>query len=242
MGTQAIYGFRKDGRDKLTVMNNSGYPSYFGAEILSYLRPRTLDRLRETCDRIVLIPEGSRPTPQQIVDHLALARLEDPLGVSVGEAAIDAAYNLLREAQGDLSVYEPEAGFYLMEDYGPAMRDSFWTDWAYVINLDSGQLEIYLGHNTVPSGPGRYAATGSPTWTSEPSQLRHLDGSVEYFPEKRYYGMALLAEYPLSALPGDAAGWAATLEGMADVSYRLRWEDSYVEYPDGRRVYGVQDE
>ncbi|MDO8942983.1 MAG: hypothetical protein Q7U75_07345 [Desulfobacterales bacterium] len=245
MGTQAIYGFRKDGRDRLTVMNNSGYPTYFGVKLLEYLRGQGPTELAETCDRIVLISTGQRPTPQQVIDHLALARIATSVpglgDMDLGSAAIDDTYNLLREAQGDLSVYEPGSPFYLMEDYGQAMAESFWNDWAYVINLDTGMLEIYLGHNTDPTAPGRYSGGGSP-WVSEASQTRRLDGSVERTPERTYYGMALLAEYPIASLPGNPQGWAQTLEGMSDVSYRLRWADIETEYPDGTVKYGIQEE
>ena len=67
-------------------------------------------------------------------------------------------------------------------DYGNFMADSLFNEWSYIINLDSGVLEIYHGFNKDPNANGRYA-----------SQKREND-------DGEYYGVVLEKEIPLEEL------------------------------------------
>lgn len=65
-------------------------------------------------------------------------------------------YCLLHKSQGDLSYYQK--GLKYMLDSKNFLTDSLFCEWAYIINLDTNQLEIYKGLNKSGSNAvGRYA-------------------------------------------------------------------------------------
>lgn len=59
------------------------------------------------------------------------------------------------------------------------LYDSLFCEWAYIVNLDTKELEIYKGFNKLPDGEGRYA------------QMKHRTG---------YYGVTLFKTIPLKDL------------------------------------------
>lgn len=46
-----------------------------------------------------------------------------------------------------------------MADSATFLKDSLFCEWAYIINLDTEELEVYEGFNKRPDAPGRYADT-----------------------------------------------------------------------------------
>ncbi len=83
----------------------------------------------------------------------------------------------------DISVADFFAGkFTNIIDNSGFLAKSSHCEWAYIVNLDEGVLEVYKGLNESPKAPGRYAKRGGPA------------GSM-------FYGVALLGTYPLEALP-----------------------------------------
>ena len=62
-----------------------------------------------------------------------------------------------------------------------SMHDSLFTEWAYVINVDSRMLEVYRGFNKDSNAAGRYA-----------SSFVELPWCVD-----KYYGVRLAREIPL---------------------------------------------
>ncbi len=73
-----------------------------------------------------------------------------------------------------------------MVDYSTFMHDSLFCEWAYIINLDTKELEIYKGFNKDKKGKGRYA-------------------SKYIAPERKgekveYYGVTLLTSMKLSEI------------------------------------------
>lgn len=85
-------------------------------------------------------------------------------------------YCLLRETQGDLSAYDEVDH---MIDSSEFLLDSLFCEWAYIINVDVGVLEVYKGFNRRAGGSGRYAGTTK---------------------DNRYWGVALVASVPLTDL------------------------------------------
>ena len=67
-------------------------------------------------------------------------------------------------------------------DFASFMHDSLFCEWAYIINVDTGMLEIYKGFNHNDHAEGRYVLPGI-----------KRDWNVD----EPYYGVALVKEIPL---------------------------------------------
>lgn len=62
-------------------------------------------------------------------------------------------YCLLRNTQGDLRHYHK--GIEHMIDSQEFLADSLFCEWAYIMNLDDQQFEVYRGFNKNPNARGR---------------------------------------------------------------------------------------
>lgn len=70
-----------------------------------------------------------------------------------------------------------------LQDGMEFINESLMCEWAYMVNLDTGKLEVYKGYQDKPHQKGRYAG---------------------YVPNAGdYYACALVAEYALNRLPTD---------------------------------------
>lgn len=142
MSTRGVYGFRKNGIEKLTYNHCDSYPDWLGEKMAMYCASHTLDELNKICDAIVLVQEDSRPTKEQIALCASMGLLD--LGVSTGR--VDEWYCLLREAQGEPMVWDrfiKEGHAPLMIDNHSCMDPDSWCEYAYIINLDKNVLEFY---------------------------------------------------------------------------------------------------
>jgi len=74
-------------------------------------------------------------------------------------------------------------GQIFIEEYSGFLECSMMCEWAYIINLDSGKLEIYKGYNKDPNAKGRYA---------------HLFDEDQV--NNEYYGVALLLKLPFDKI------------------------------------------
>jgi len=119
---------------------------------------------------IVLVDGASTPSPELIERYREYADLSFP------EKTVDDWYCLLEKAQGDLSLYH--RGLKHMIDDHEFLQDSFYCEWAYIVNLDTGKFEAYRGFNKDTSAPGRYA-------------------SKEVHDSPGYKGVVLVKEVPL---------------------------------------------
>lgn len=95
----------------------------------------------------------------------------------------DKNYSRLRPYQGDLEALLRD-GVFEMVDAREFPKDSLWCEWAYIINLDDGVLEVCKGFNKEKDAQHpRYA----------------VDAPNEIFGDN-YYGVRLLAAIPLSVI------------------------------------------
>ena len=186
MGTRGCYGFVVNGEEKLAYNHFDSYPSCLGDNMITFLRETPLDEVREIAERIVLVEEQSEPTDDQITTCNTLGFTD--LKVST-QSATD-WYCLLRQIQGELNPYKDEQ-FVWMIDSHEFLTCSLFCEWAYIINLDTGKLEVYRGFNKNPDAMGRYAKFKG-------------DG-------KEFYGVALMTEIPLAAFEGMSQGNATKL-------------------------------
>ena len=168
MGTRGLYGFRKNGVDKLTYNHWDSYPSCLGRSMIEFIQEYCLN-LNDIYRKIILVDEDSKPTERQIKECKSLADL------SVSEKSLEDWYCLLRNAQGKPEMYGQ--GLRYMIDNKNFILDSLFCEYAYVINLDTKKLEIYKGFQQVPDKSNIYGCEAN------------LEG---YYPCKLAYVIELL--------------------------------------------------
>jgi len=166
MSTRGAYGYRIDGKDKIGYNHFDSYPAYLGIKIMEFIKETPDDKLKEFAKNLRLVNNDIPITTKDIQEYNKYCNLE----VNDGDLSW---YSLLREAQGDLSAPATE-------DSADFLEDSLFCEWAYIVNIDTGKLEIYRGHNQEPSANhGRYA-------------------NIEY--DNGYYGVKLIKEIPFDEI------------------------------------------
>lgn len=172
MGTRGLYGFRKNGVDKLTYNHYDSYPNVLGESVLCFIS-KFKNELNKIYDNIIMVDETTTPTEEQIKECEKYADLD------VSEQSLTDWYCLLRNAQGDLmSLGE---GLKYMIDNHDFILDSLFCEFAYIINLDTNKLEYYLGFQKQLDETNRYV----------------LETINEEFP---YYPCRMVAEYDLDEI------------------------------------------
>lgn len=190
MGTRGIYGFRKNGVDKLSYNHYDSYPDYLGEQIAKFCAGYTLPEMNDLYDKIVMVDESAKPTTEQIGQCVA-AGLAD---LSVSTQKVDDWYCLLRNAQGDLTVLDKlikSGGAAYMIDNQEFIKDSLFCEYGYIINLDTNMLEFWVGFQRTPQEGNRYGQ-------------EQEDG---------YYPCALKAVFPLD---GDFSGVVDKMNEIAN--------------------------
>lgn len=117
MGTRGLYGFHKNGIDKLTYNHLDSYPDWLGKKIVEFC-------------------------------------MEHDLGVDGGDW-----YWTLRPNQGCPENWLPfiDSGSKVyMIDNSSFIKDSLFCEYAYIVNLDTDQLEFYCGFQHKPDETNRY--------------------------------------------------------------------------------------
>jgi hypothetical protein len=173
MGTRGCYGFRKDGQDKLTYNHYDSYPSCLGKNIVDFIQSTSIEEMKNIFEKIVLVKDKDLPSDEELV----LWKLTDT--ISLGKFDW---YSFLSEYQGDLSYYKKDDAKY-MENGNDFIKDSLFCEWAYIINLDTNELEVYKG------------------FQSEPHENRYTDYVYESNSGDKYYPCRLVATYDLDNIP-----------------------------------------
>ena len=165
MSTRGAWGFRLDGQDKVSYVHCDGYPSGWPLDLVRELREKPVSP--EAVRNIKLVDSEDRPHPDG----------QSYYEILKGEAKIGSAL---------------ESG--LMIDSHTFLADSLFCEWAYIINLDAGILEVYRGFQERVSG-------------TEYLAIQHHGLRGRYWgipkPDSDYMGVALLATFPLNDLPTD---------------------------------------
>jgi hypothetical protein len=175
MSTRGLYGFYKNGTNKLTYNHSDSYPSYLGQHVIDFIQSCSLSELNHIFDWIILAQEDDKPTPEQIKDCRKYADLD------VSTKELTDWYCLLRNTQGELALYRD--GLRYMIDNQSFIQDSLFCEWAYIINLDDKVLEIYKGFQTEPQN-NRYRID------------KPIDPNCS-----SYYNCKLVRTYPLDDIP-----------------------------------------
>lgn len=178
MGTRGAWGFRFKDKDKLTYNHWDSYPDGLGVDVITAIKDHNDERLAGTAMRLIVIDGETPPTEKEQHRYASVADL------NVSDQSLTDWYCLLRHGQGDVDAYVNGA-YNHMYSGNDFVYDSLWCEWAYIINMDTRQLEVYKGFNTDGNAPGRYAAVLS----DKPFERDH-----------EYHGVALLIELPLDTI------------------------------------------
>lgn len=211
MGTRGSFGFRVNGQDKLMYNHFDSYPSGLGLDVLAFLKGTNLDTLTKKVAKLEPVNNKVPPTPEQI----AKCTKAGTVNLSVSERSTKDWYCLLRNAQGDfkkllkVGLFEPANNFIL---------DSLFCEWAYIANLDTGKLEVYQGFNEgLPNPAGGIGQTPVDKWVPKLTGGRYaaqcdLEDNKSRIErgEAPFFGVALIAEFPLKKLPASKTFIAKT--------------------------------
>lgn len=176
MGTRGTFGFRLNGKDKLSYNHSDSHPSSLGVQVLTDIRSLIADSgmtyIKARVNALRMIDSNKdKPTTKDIENLAPYTNL------TVSKQSTKDWYCLMRELQGEIKT-TLEAG-YMMEN-NTFINDSLFCEWGYIINLDDDTLEVYCGFQHSAHNLGRYA-----------DNL----GNAGYFP------CALIAVFQLDALP-----------------------------------------
>lgn len=181
MGTRGIYGFRKNGQDKLTYNHWDSYPDHLGWKVAQFVATTSIEDMNSIYDRVELVREDTKPTPEQI----AACRRYENLNVSTGSE--DDWYCLIRELQGEPQKWRDMDGTIYMIDNHDFIKDSLFCEYGYIINLDKNTLEFWEGFQKGPQDGNRYGETPGD------------DG---------YYPCRFVTEFPIDLVLLGGADWA----------------------------------
>lgn len=148
MGTRGLYGFRKDGIDKLTYNHFDSYPDGLGADVVRFCSETPVAEMNKIFDKIILVNNDGRPTKEQIEECMRY------YNGAVSEQSMFDWYCLLRNTQGNLNVYKGDLK-YMLDDQ-TFIKDSLFCEYAYIINLDTNCLEFWVGFQKQPCESNRY--------------------------------------------------------------------------------------
>ena len=163
-------GFRKNGADKLTYNHFDSYPDCLGRTMVEFCKATSIPELNEIFDKLILVNESAKPTAEQIKE------CKQYYDGNVSRKTVEDWYCLLRNAQGDLDAYKN--GLKYMIDNCGFIKDSLWCEYAYIINLDTEELEFWVGDQDKPDLYNRYGV--------------ERDGN--------YYPCKMMASYPLATI------------------------------------------
>jgi len=178
MGTRGAIGFYRNGQTKATYNHWDSCPFGLGVSFLGQILAFDLEQIAGAMDRIELVSEQSTPSPEAIERYTPFA------DTAVGGQRIDDWYCLLRNVQGEITPFIDGTVDHMI-DSTDFLRDSLFCEWAYIVNLDTGEVECHRGFNTNPEASGRYVAVES------------IDPSA---PGDTYYGVRLLTSIPFLTL------------------------------------------
>jgi hypothetical protein len=188
MSTRGFLGFVIDGTEKIAYNHCDSYPEYLGIHVLQWVRANghalahdaiLRDRIGGPVDlirQLRVVEDGSDPTDADI------ERLAPYTNRNVGgRTSRPEWYQLLRETQGDPGAILT-AGVVI--DGSSFPTDSLFAEFGYIVDLDAGTFEAYRGFQHEPHDQGRFAGRAR----------ADRDG---------YYPCALVASWPIGALPAD---------------------------------------
>jgi len=181
MGTRGLWGFYYKKKDKLTYNHFDSYPTGLGQTIKEFIGSHSIQELKKIASKIRVVDGDNTPTPAQIRECNKFTNL------SVSKQNIKEWYCLLRDSQGEPESYVKGKLRYMI-DSKAFIKDSLFCEYAYIINLDTKKLEIYLGFQKKPQD-NRYKMTKK--------EIQKLEEKHKEDKLTLYYNCKLWLEVPL---------------------------------------------
>lgn len=175
MSTRGFITFVVDGVEKTSYVHEDAHPGSVGMDILEWLRHEHHGYAERRARELRPIDSTIPPTAADI------ERLAPYTDLTVSRRSTDDWYCLLRGTHGNPAAIL-DAGWFMSAPTFPT--DSLFAEYGYVIDFDTRVFESYVGFQNAPHAHGRFAGR-APT------------GAAGYYP------VALMASWPLSALPTD---------------------------------------
>lgn len=222
MSTRGLIGYYKKGVTKATYNHSDSYPSWLGNKIKDYITNSDVRSMNADFDRIRLVDEDDEVQPEDIIRmfNFWYGDVE-----RIGGEYSEGWYWILRDGQGDLSAYAEQG---VMIDGQEFMKDSLFCEWAYIINLDRGVLEIYRGFQQKKPKKNRYALNKEEIAAVKAEKgfwVEGMDGKRK-FHKNQYYNSDLIAQIPHELVPD------FNMNDFEDVAYPAR---------DGRGILSAAD-
>lgn len=149
MGTRSAIGVRVNGNDKLYYNQYDGYPTWMGKKVfddsVSMIAQHGWDKIKELAKKCKQFDSDVVFTDAQFKKYGKYHEI-----VSSGKDM----YALLRGLQGELKL-ALEAG--IMTKDNNFIKDSGDCEWAYILNVDTKEFEIYKGCQYTRPKRSRYA-------------------------------------------------------------------------------------
>jgi hypothetical protein len=207
MGTRGLIGFYKKKVTKAIYNHYDSYPSYLGEEIQEYVADASALKMNTDFDGIKFVDEDDEVTPEMIIRlfNIWYGNIDKPISEN-GCSIIENMYDLLSRSHTDLQ-FCVDAG--MMIDNADFIKDSLFCEWAYLINLDRGVLEVYRGFQYKPA-KNRYSLTKDEI--AEKKDKLKAQGKGEWYTSNNlttgkktkifhknhaYYNCDLIAQIPL---------------------------------------------
>jgi len=184
MSTRGAVGVATGGKLYISYKHGDAYPSWLGRKTAEFCEAvRRLGALKKLADAyrgVTLVREdGPKPTKADLKYY------KDTMDLTVGNQNPEDWYCLLRGMQGIdgmRAILRGKAKHLI--DSSDFPLDSLFCEWAYVVDLDKGVLEVYKGFQQKPHKKGRFATS--------PPELHPSGGA--------YYPCKLVKSVPLATI------------------------------------------
>jgi len=234
MGTRGALGYvgtiEGERLTKVSYNHYDSYPSELGCRVVEYIQSKNFGGIYNDFTSIELVDENAFPTKEQV----KRCSLAETTNLEVSLQSEEDWYCLLRGAHGRLDMYA-DVGY--MIDSKEFLYDSLFCEWAYILNMDTKELEIYRGFQKDKDKiEGRYGDESH----AEADTMRHKDdpssitGAQQYYGQTEYYAISLIKTVPFNE---------ATEELMCEIERKE--SDKYIkecEEEDAKCLEGCEKE
>jgi len=141
MGTRGLVGIKVNGKKKYSYNHFDSYPDGLGMDVVNFCKTvNNWGKFKKNAADVMLVSERSKPSVAIQKKYAKFCNL----GVSEGKA--DNWYCLLHDVQG-VATFEQiyNGNLSHMINSNSFIKDSLFCEYAYVINLDTMNLEMYKG-------------------------------------------------------------------------------------------------